>query len=145
MNKPPVVQIPPEVTQPETDHRRQMLWQVWLPLGISLLVFLILCVLIVISASHASTELTRWSNMSTIWLVLLIAPPALLVLAILGGLVYLMARLLRIIPPYAHLAQAYVSYFSALVRHWLDKVVEPVMRVQGFFAGAHALRKRLSK
>ena len=145
MNTLPASPTPPDVTQPEREHRRQMLLQVWLPLGVALLVTLTLCILIVISAGRASPELTRWSNMSSIWIIILIAPPALLVLAVLGGLVYLMARLLRIIPPYAHLAQAYVNLFAALVQHWLDRIVEPVLKVQSFFAGVHALRRRLIK
>jgi hypothetical protein len=142
VSTPPAKPVPPKVTTPESDHRRQMLWQVWLPLGVALLVCLTLCILIVVSASHASPELTRWSNTSAIWMIILIAPPALLVLAVLGGLVYLLARLLRIIPPYAHLAQAYVDLFAARVHHWLDRIVEPVLQVQGFFAGAHALHLR---
>jgi small-conductance mechanosensitive channel len=142
VNTPPAKPVPPKLATPESDHRRQMLLQVWLPLGICLLVFLALCILIVISAGHASPELTRWSNMSAIWMIILIAPPALLVLAVLGGLVYLLARLLRIIPPYAHLAQAYMDLFAAWAHHWLDRIVEPVLQVQGFFAGARALRRR---
>jgi FtsH-binding integral membrane protein len=140
---PPVLQVPPPVSKPETDHRRQMLWQVWLPFGIGLLAILALCVLVVLSAVNKNPNLTRWSDMSLIWMIALIFAPALLIALLLAGFVYLLTRILRILPAYAHLAQAYASYLAALVRFWLDRLVQPALRMQGAYAGWQALRKRL--
>jgi hypothetical protein len=64
---------------------------------------------------------------------------------LLAAFIYLISRLLRMLPPYAHLAQAYTAYFAALVRFWLDRLVKPVLAVNAFFAGWQALNKRIFK
>jgi hypothetical protein len=89
--------------------------------------------------------LTSFSNISAIWIILLMVPPGLMLLAVLAGVIFLISRLLRLLPPYAHLAQAYTAYFAALVRHGLDQLVKPVMAVSAFFASWQALNKRIFK
>jgi hypothetical protein len=138
-------QVHPPVPSPERDHRRQVFWQVWAPFGASILVFVALGALIVLSAAKGSPDLTRWSNMSAMWIILLLVPPGFLLLVLLAAFIYLISRLLRILPVYAHLAQAYTAYFAALVRYWLDRLVKPVLAVNGFFASWQALNKRLFK
>ena len=135
----------PVKSKPEINHHRQVLWQIWLPFVVCTLVFLAVCVLIVLSSVQPSSGLSRWTSMSTMWLIVLIAPPALLLLVLLAALIYVMMLLLRNLPPYAHLVQAYVAYFAALVRFWLDRLVKPVFAVQGFYARWQALSKRLFK
>ena len=75
----------------------------------------------------------------------LMVPPGLMLLAVLAGFIFLISRLLRLLPPYAHLAQAYTAYFAALVRYGLDKLVKPVIAVNAFFASWQALNKRIFK
>jgi hypothetical protein len=145
MKMPSRPQVLPQVPTPEFDHRRQVFWQVWVPFGAAILVFLALCVLIVLSAAYANPRLTSFSNISAIWIILFMVPPGLMLLAVLAGFIYLISRLLRLLPPYAHLAQAYTAYFAALVRYGLDKLVKPVIAVNAFFASWQALNKRIFK
>jgi hypothetical protein len=145
MKTSPRLQAQQPAVSPEADHRRQVFWQIWVPFGAAILVFLALGVLIVLSAAQANPDLTRWSNMSAMWIILLMVPPGLMLLALLAAFIYLISRLLRMLPAYAHLAQAYTAYFAALVRFWLDKLVKPVLAINGFFASWQALNRRLFK
>lgn len=145
MKTPPRLQALPLVPSPEAGHHRQVFWQVWVPFSASILVFLAVGVLIVLSAAQANPNLTRWSNLSAIWIILLMVPPGLMLLVLLAAFIYLISRLMRILPAYAHLAQAYTTYFAALVRLWLDRLVKPVLAVNGFFASWQALNKRIFK
>jgi small-conductance mechanosensitive channel len=145
MKSSPRLQALPPVASPETNHHRQVFWQVWVPFSASILVFMALGVLIVLSAAQANPNLTRWSNMSAMWIIMLMVPPGLMLLLLLAAFIYLTSRLQRILPAYAHLAQAYMAYFAALVRYWLDRMVKPVLAVNGFFASWQALNKRIFK
>jgi FtsH-binding integral membrane protein len=135
---------PPLGSKPETDHRRQMLWQVWLPFGIGLLAILTICVLMVLLAVNGNSSLTRWSDISLIWLVALVFMPGMLVLVILAGGIYLLARLLRILPVYTHLVQAYAAYAAAWLHLKQDALMQPVIKVQSTYTGWQTLRHKLT-
>jgi len=67
------------------------------------------------------------------------------VMIIASGLVYLLARLLKLLPPYTQLGQAYVHYASALIASWCDRVVAPIIRLRGYWAGIQAGFETLRK
>lgn len=126
-------------------HRRQALWQVYVPVGASAAVIVALAVLAAVAAGGGTPELTRWSNISLLWLITPAFVVGLAFLLLLAGVIYALARLTRGIPPYAHLLQAYFALGAALVRHWSDRIVEPIMAIQSLLARGRSLRRRISR
>jgi hypothetical protein len=129
-------------------HRRQVLWQIWVPLGVLLLLVLALMVGVIYTAALPApdvTNLSHWTDFSLIVLVIPVVVACFFVLIIVSGIVFLLARLLKILPPYTQLAQAYVFYASTLVRNWCDRITVPVIKVGGFWAGILAFFRALQK
>jgi hypothetical protein len=126
-------------------HRRQAVWQIWVPLGIGAAATLGLAVLAGFGASLGSPELLRWTNISLLFLILPAAMAALIFVLLFAGMIYLMTRLLHFLPPYTQLGQAYAHYLSVLVRVWSDRAASPFLAVRSAWAGFLTLWRRLFK
>jgi hypothetical protein len=122
-------------------HRNQVIWQIWLPLGLTVAVILALIIGVILTAAAPTpdvTTLSHWSDVSLIVLVVPVIVGSFFLLVIAAGLVYLMARLLKILPPYTQLAQAYVQYAAAVFASWCDRAAAPIIRIRGIWAGVLA-------
>jgi hypothetical protein len=63
----------------------------------------------------------------------------LLFLAILGGLVYLLARGLQVLPPYTSTAQYYVNRAASEIKRFSNMATRPVLFVEGLKASLKAI------
>lgn len=129
-------------------HRRQVIWQIWVPLGVFLTLLLALMVGIIFTAANPApnvTNLSQWADISMIVLSVPVVWASLFVAILVSGMVFLLARLLKILPPYTQLAQAYVFYAASQVRYWCDRITLPVIKVGGFWAGIQAFFRTLQK
>lgn len=120
------------------NHRRQLFWQILLPIILTALLCVGLIVLINIAAFRNNGDVARWAAVSTIWIVIPIIFGLVIVLALLGGLVYLMAKLLRVTPTYTGLAQEYVHKAAGYIRRGADVVVKPIFLIDGLGASIRA-------
>ena len=89
-----------------------------------------------------STDVGRWAAISTIWIAIPVCISAFVFLAVIGGLVYLMGRLLSITPTYTGKAQDFVHKLAIRIRRAADMVVKPVFSVNGVGATIKALLGR---
>lgn len=115
-------------------HRRQMWQQIILPVALATALMLALIVLICIATFRDNGDVGRWAAISTIWIVIPILFAGLVTLIILGGLIYLMMRLLGILPTYTGLAQDYVQLGALYVQRFTEAAVKPVFAVDGLAA-----------
>jgi hypothetical protein len=115
-------------------HRRQVTRQIILPMALSALALIALIVLIGVATFRDNGDVGRWAAISTIWIVIPIMVASLLFLVLLGGLIYLMARLLGILPTYTGLAQDYVHLGAVYVKRFTEAAVKPVFAVDGLAA-----------
>jgi hypothetical protein len=112
-------------------HRKQRAAQIFLPVIVSTLMLVGLIVLISISTFKSGGDVGRWAAISTMWIIIPILVAGLIVLAILVGLIYLMMRLLNILPHYTGITQDYVSLASAYIIRAADMVSQPVIAIEG--------------
>lgn len=119
-------------------HRKQLAWQIILPVLLSTVLCIALIVLIWFATFRGGGDVGRWAAVSTIWIVVPIMIGLVIVLALLVGLVYLMARLLNIAPNYTALAQEYVHKAAGYVKRGADAAVRPVFFVDGLGASIRA-------
>lgn len=121
-------------------HKRQVFYQITLPLVISGVLVLFLGVL---ATQATDSKVSTWADISLIMMILPTMIAALLFLLLTAGSIFLMVKLLPIIPPYAHYIQEWFAYVASRARVYTDKSVEPIMRVNGFFASTRALKRNL--
>ena len=129
-------EMPPFESPSLRNHRRQSFWQILFPfIVIALLVIAAGVLAVVGGASQARV----WADVSLIWLVVPILIFALLFLALLGGMIYLLIRLTRAIPPISARAQFYGRRISGGVRGAADKAVQPILWLEQIGATLAAL------
>jgi len=80
-----------------------------------------------------------WAAISTIWLVIPVMFFGLVILVLLAGLVYLLARTLQILPPYTSKAQYYVNRGASEARRFSDMATEPVLFLESLAASLKAI------
>jgi len=135
--------IPHPVHESYLKHRRQMVWQIILPVVLTSLLIVALIVLINIATFNQGGDVARWAAISTIWIVIPIMFGLLIFLALLVGLVYLMMKLLNVTPTYTGMAQDYVHIGAGYVRRAADAIVKPVLQLNGILAGINAFFERM--
>jgi len=123
-------------------HRKERTTQIILPMVLTVILIIALIVLINIATFRDGGDVERWAAVSTIWIVIPIMIGMLIFLVILGGLIYLLARLLNITPTYTGMAQNYVRKAAVYIKQGADAVVKPVIQLKGFLATVEAFFQR---
>jgi len=106
------------------------------------LLFIALIVLINIATFRDNGDVARWAAISTIWIVIPIMIASLIFLALLVGIIYLLARLLGITPTYTGKAQDFVHKLAIRIQRAADASVRPVMFLNGIGASITRLLGR---
>lgn len=94
-------------------HRRQVAWQVILPVVLAILVLIGLIYLVAWGTFGAGGDVGRWAAISTMWLTLPVMIGALIALAAMIAVTYLLGRLAALIPRYTYTAQRYAEQMEA--------------------------------
>ncbi|MDR3572922.1 MAG: hypothetical protein P4L50_03590 [Anaerolineaceae bacterium] len=127
--------LPPSIRA----HQRQTLWQVWVPLSLGILLVLVLAALTIIGANRGSVLVTKWSDLTSIIMIIPVLFIGLIILAIIGAAIYGIARALKILPAYTGLVQAYAQLISITVKVRSDQFLQPVFAVRGWLAALNRL------
>ena len=136
------VVFPEPVHESYKRHRRQRASQIILPAVLVTLVFIALVVLVILSTANGTGDVGRWAAVSTIWISVPVCAMGLVFLALLGGMVYLMGRLLGVAPRYTNKAQNFVHKLEIRIRRLADTAVKPVFAVNGLGATIKAILGR---
>jgi len=123
-------------------HRKEIMWQIILPMVLTAILFIALVLLINIATFRDNGDVGRWAAVSTIWISIPIMIVALLLLAILVGIVYLLIRLLQITPIYTGKAQDIAYKVAGHIRRAADAAAKPVIFLDSIGASIKALLGR---
>jgi hypothetical protein len=96
-------------------------------------------VLVNIATFRDNGDVGRWAAVSTIWIAIPVCIMGFLFLALVGGMVYLMGRLLGVAPVYTGKAQDFIHKLAIRIRRAADATVKPVFAVNGVGATIKAL------
>ena len=118
------------------QHKKQRFWQILFPIGLGILFVIGLAVLVALTVVNggSSGEVSVWADTSMIWLSLPVLVFAVLMALILFALVYLLAKLLRIVPTYSSKAQYYADQVSSKVKLWSGKLIAPILKIKNISA-----------
>ena len=120
-------------------HRQQQIWQIWLPLVLASLVVIGLAILAIVGASRGSDVVTKWSHFSSILIIIPVLFVSLVVLALVCAGIYGLAKLLKILPAYTGLVQAYTDLISISIKMRSDQLLKPIFAIRGWFAALDRL------
>ena len=124
-------------------HRKQVVTQVFLPIIIAGLLMIGAIVLVSVAAFRNGGDAGRWAAVSTIWIILPIMLAGIIFLALLIGLIYLIARLLGILPVYTGMAQDYVYKARGCIIRAADMVVKPIIGLEVLIENVRAFFGRI--
>ncbi|MGD0003872.1 MAG: hypothetical protein ABSE06_06570 [Anaerolineaceae bacterium] len=111
---------------------------------LSILVILFLAVLAAVSAgTSASPIVTNWSHLSLIYMITPALIAGFVVLAVLGLVIFGLARLLDILPVYTRKVQGFFHQVAVFIREWSDKTAQPVLAIKSWWAGFEAALRHI--
>ena len=132
--------LPSPAEHPSYQRHRRELWRkILAPLLIATALMLALFAWIGVATFVENGEVGRWAAISTIWIVIPVMCGGVIVLALFGGMVYGMARLLQVLPPYTGYAQRIVWRVQGYVKRGADMAVKPVFGAEGLIASIRRL------
>lgn len=137
--KPRVLTPPNPITQ--AAHRKQTIWQIWVPFAIVVVLVLLSAVFVVIAGFRGTGDTVLWANISVIWLIVPMLFLTIIFIAVTAGLVVLLFQALRYLPSYSRQLQDVFTTVSFYVRKYSDVAVEPFLKAHSFSASIRALRR----
>jgi hypothetical protein len=111
-------------------HRKQVWTQILLPILTAALVFVAVIILTGLATFRGHGDVNRWASISIIWLILPVLIAGLILLVIFIALIYLMARIRVLVPPYSSQAQWFVYRVEAYVKHYALMFRKPALALQ---------------
>jgi hypothetical protein len=137
--------IPRPVHESYLKHRKQVTWHIILPVALATLfvvgVFVVLCV----GAFRGNGDVSRWAQISTIWIIIPIMIGMVIFFALLLGMIYLIMKLLNIAPTYTGLAQDYVHRTGVYVKRGTEMAVKPIFAIDGLGARIKAFFRNITR
>ena len=130
--------IPQPVHESYQRHRRELAWQIILPVALTALLIVALIVLVNIATFNEGGDVARWAAVSTIWIIIPVMIAGLVFLALLGVIIYYLGKLLNITPTYTGMAQDYVYKAAGYIKRAADMAVKPVLYLDGLGASIKA-------
>jgi hypothetical protein len=133
-----------ELRNPQTEahHRREVFWQITVPLIIGGAIFVGFVILTIFSSA---ARVSQNADVALIWLMPLPMLMCLLTVALLGAMVYGLWKLIVILPGKMFQLQNLFKQIQSFVRMVSDKLVEPFLKAHSAAASAGAFKKNLLK
>jgi hypothetical protein len=138
-----------ETTQPRNPithkfHRRETIWQIIVPLIFSISIILGLGVWAIVTVAQGG-DVSQAADTSLIFLLIPVLILSLIPLVLLGGLVYSMVRLLKVLPSKFYLVQGLLLKVQERVKQGADIAAEPVLRINSVGAGWQTFKRILRR
>jgi hypothetical protein len=122
-------------------HRRDVFWQITVPLIIGGAIIISFAVLSVITATNGG-NVSQAADTSLIFLIVPVLIVAFLLLVFLAAFAYGIIWLNINLPPYFYQAQQFMVRLQNIIRLWADKAVEPILRLESAMASLKALKRK---
>lgn len=132
----------PARVQPNPVHRRQVFWQIWFPLGMAALIVAAAAVLAAVFSASGQVGSGQLASVSIIWMILPMLVTGIIFMLFTAGMIFLLARGLRILPVYTRLIWIYAEIIQLRTTEILDRLVNPVIQGRSRAAGWKAIFTR---
>lgn len=120
-------------------HERQTFFQIYLPL---IVVALLMIAIVVLTLVAEDEQASKWADISLIFLISVALVITLITIAAIIIVTYYVTRSLETSPYFFFKVQRVMYIVEVRSKAIGNLVVEPVLKVSSFFAGARALRRK---
>jgi len=136
MNQP--APLPPKERNPITHarHRKEVLWQIALPVAIGVVICLALAFL---TTQMTNDQASTWADISVIWLIIPALAASMILAILMTGAIYAVTKLIQVLPFFFYQAHRWLLAFGVQVNRIGNKAVEPVLRAHSFSASVRKL------
>src|SRR6266508_4102800 len=117
--------LPKPVHESYLKHRRDLAWKIIFPVVLSAVLCIGLIVLINLATFRGGGDVARWADVSTMWIAVPIMFEMLIFLAVLVGIIYLLAKLLNIAPKYTSMLQDFFYKLEGYAKRVADGAAKP--------------------
>ena len=131
--------LPQPVHESYLKHRKEMRWKILLPVIASAVVCVACSALVFVATFSYGGDVERWAEISTIYLSIPTIIFLVIIFALIGGIVFLLARLLVILPNYTFMAQDFFNKAKGVIRRGADNVAKPVIFIDSIGAGINRI------
>ena len=108
-------------------HRRQVAWQIILPVVVGGLIMVAMIVVLCLSTFGGNGDVSRWAAISTIWLTLPVMLAAIILFTLIVAVTYLLSRGASFIPRYTREAQRVMFQVEAGAKRAAQIAHRPVL------------------
>lgn len=126
------------------ERRQQVIWMIWAPTIAAILLFLAAAVLVALPSSTTRIDTASLGSLSFIWIAAPFIVLLVVVIAISGAFVYLMAKALQVLPGFFQKVQGYARLAAQKTRQLADHGVSPLVSVKKYHAGLSHLSRKFS-
>ena len=125
----------------QKDHKRETFWQITLPLILGVVFVLILAVLTFLAAT-GDGRITQAADAALIFLIIPLMLFTLISSIILAAITFGIIKLNSTLPFYSKQLHDVLVRVRQQVQVGSDKSVEPILKIQSFFASLKALKRK---
>jgi hypothetical protein len=109
------------------QHKRDVIWQIWLPVGFGAIAMLTLGMLSIFSLQTGADASARWGHVATIWLILPFFIYGLIVFGFLAGGIFMVVKATSVLPGFTAIVQMYARLMAQKIQSLANKSVQPVL------------------
>ena len=125
----------------QKDHKRETFWQITFPLILGVIFVLILAVLTFMAAT-GDGRIAQAADAALIFLIIPLMLFTLISTIIFAAITFGMIKLHSTLPLYSKQLQDVLVRVRQQVQMGSDKSVEPILKIQSFFASLKALKRK---
>jgi len=139
------------VTPPERNlkthavHRKEVWWQIILPLCFGCLILILVMAGVIWAAVGSSAQVSRWADISLILLIPLQLCFGLLGLGVVIGVTILISKLLGGLPGFTWKVQKVFTSLQQITLTASNALVKPILKLEGWSAGARRARHMVAQ
>jgi hypothetical protein len=104
------------------------------PMLIGIIILFAMLAFIFFSVRAGASDLSRYADVSLIWLIIPSLIIALIFLIFLAAFIYLIAVILRILPRYSHLILLYLEIGKYKLIHLSTRITDPIVKSKSIWA-----------
>ena len=132
-------QIPQPVHETYLKHRKEVRWKILAPVIASAVVCVLCSALVYVATFSYGGDVELWAQISTIYLAIPTIILLVAIFALVGGMVFLLTRLLAILPRYTFMAQELSYKVKMYVRRGADSAAKPVIFINSLGASINRI------
>ncbi|MGE5462488.1 MAG: hypothetical protein ACM3PS_03980 [Syntrophothermus sp.] len=131
--------LPQPVHESYLKHRQEVRWKIIAPVVVAAVLCFACSALAYVGTFRYGGDVELWSQISTIYLAIPTIIFLVVIFAMVGGIAFLLTKLLGILPRYTFMAQDLAYKMKAYARRGADAIAKPVITIDALGASLNRI------